>query len=44
MYIKNYYLDDDTDFANDSGSGAKKLLINLNTANPTYPFFETSSP
>ncbi len=41
-YIKNYYLDDDTDFENDIGS-KKKLLTSLNTINPTFPYIETSS-
>ena len=41
-YLKTYYIDDDTDFVNDSGSGPKKLLSSLNITNPTYPIFETS--
>lgn len=42
-YIKNYYIDDDTDFVSDSGSSPKKLLTNLNTYNPKFPYIETSS-
>lgn len=42
-YIKGYYIDDDTDFLSDSGSSAKKLLTNLVTSNPNFPYFETTS-
>lgn len=42
-YIKNYYLDDDTDFLNDSGSSTKKILTTINLSNPSFPYFETSS-
>lgn len=42
-FIKEYYLDDDTDFNSDSGSSAKKSLSSLNTTNPYFPFFETGS-
>jgi len=42
-YIKNYYLDDDQNFLDDTGSGTKKLLTSLNTLNPTFPYFETTS-
>jgi hypothetical protein len=42
-YIKSYYIDDDPDFLSDSGSSAKKNLTNLNTSNPNFPYFETSS-
>lgn len=41
-YLKSYFLDDDTDFTNDSGSGTKKSLNTLNIGNSTYPVFETS--
>lgn len=42
-FLKNYYLDDDTSFTDDSGTGTKKSLLSLNVSNPTYPFIETSS-
>lgn len=42
-YLKNYYLDDDTSFTDDSGSSTKKLLTGLATSNPTFPFIELSS-
>ncbi len=42
-YIKLYYVDDDTDFLSDSGSSSKKLLTNLNIANPKFPTIDTSS-
>jgi hypothetical protein len=38
-YIKTYWLDDDTQFASESGQ-AKRLLTNLNTDNVHYPYFE----
>ena len=42
-YLKDYYIDDDLDFSSDSGSSAKKILTNLNTSNPNFPYFETTS-
>jgi hypothetical protein len=42
-YIKEYYIDDDLSFADDTGSASKKILSSLNTSNPTYPYFEISS-
>jgi hypothetical protein len=42
-YIKNYYIDDDISFMDDSGTGTRKSLSLLNVSNPTYPFIETSS-
>ncbi len=42
-YIKSYWLDDDSDFTNDSGSSSKKQLTNINISNVTFPFFEMSS-
>jgi hypothetical protein len=42
-YLKTYYVDDDTDFLSDVGSSTKKLLTNLNTANPTFPTIDTTS-
>lgn len=41
-YLKSYYLDDDTDFEHDVGSG-KKSLANINIDNISFPVFETSS-
>lgn len=42
-YLKTYYVDDDIDFVNDSGSSAKKVLTNINCSNPTFPTIDTSS-
>lgn len=42
-YIKNYWIDDDSDFNNDSGSSSKELLTNLNISNIAFPYFEMSS-
>lgn len=42
-YLKSYYLDDDTSFDSDAGSSAKKVLTNLNTSNPHFPFFAFTS-
>src|SRR3989338_2770111 len=41
--ISSYYLDDDTDFNNDSGSSSRKILTLLNVDNPSYPYIEISS-
>ena len=41
--MTTYYIDDDTDFTSDVGSSAKKILQNINTSNPTYPYIEMSS-
>lgn len=42
-FIKNYYLDDDESFDEDSGSKPKKLLTDLVISNPSYPYIEISS-
>lgn len=42
-FIKEYYLDDDSDFNSDSGSSDKKLLTGLNTSNATYVYIELNS-
>ncbi|RLC30879.1 hypothetical protein DRH13_03780 [Candidatus Woesebacteria bacterium] len=42
-YIKNYWIDDDSDFNNDSGSSSKKQLTNLNISNVAFPYFEMAS-
>ncbi|MFH1971172.1 MAG: lamin tail domain-containing protein [Patescibacteria group bacterium] len=42
-FLKNYYIDDDTDFNSDSGSSGKKLLSALNISNVNFPFIEVSS-
>ncbi len=42
-YIKGYYIDDDTDFLNDSGNSTKKLLTSLDISNFQYPFIDLSS-
>ena len=42
-YIKAYYIDDDTDFLNDSGNSPKKLLTGLDISNFQYPFINLSS-
>lgn len=42
-YIKNYYIDDDTDFLGDSGNSPKKLLTGLDISNFQYPFINLSS-
>ena len=41
--LTSYYLDDDTDFENDTGSSAKKSLSTLETSNPNYPYLEFAS-
>lgn len=38
-FLKGYWLDDDPNFATESGVG-KRQLTNLNTDNPQYPYFE----
>ncbi len=42
-YIKNYWIDDDNKFADDTGNSGKKLLSGLNTDNSSYPYFELNS-
>lgn len=42
-YIRDYYVDDDTSFIEDSGSSGKKTLSGLVTANVTYPHIELNS-
>lgn len=42
-YLKQYFIDDDQSFTSDSGSGAKKSLIDLTVTNVTHPYFEVSS-
>ncbi len=42
-YLRQYFIDDDLSFTSDSGSGAKKALVDLNITNVMYPYFETSS-
>lgn len=37
-YLKSYWIDDDTNFSDDSGNRQKQSLSNLNTGNTTYPF------
>ncbi len=41
--LTNYFLDDDTLFNDDSGSGKKKELSSLNTTNSNYPYLELNS-
>lgn len=41
--ISNYFLDDDTDFATDSGSSAKKNLSALNKSDPIHSYLEFDS-
>lgn len=40
--LKSYFLDDDTNFDDDSGTSAKKPLSALNTSTTTYPYIEFS--
>ncbi len=42
-YLKGYWLDDDTDFNDDSGSSSIKSLLGLNISNVNFPHIETSS-
>lgn len=42
-YLKSYYLDDDLDFASDSGSQDIKQLTDLNVDDVTFPYLEFSS-
>lgn len=42
-YLRQYVIDDDVSFTSDSGSGAKKTLVDLNITNVMYPYVETSS-
>ena len=41
--LSNYFLDDDTDFATDSGTSAKKALSAINNSNQTFPYIEIDS-
>ncbi len=41
--LTTYFLDDDIDFNNDSGTGSKKALTNIDNSNLLFPFFECSS-
>lgn len=41
--LTSYWVDDDTDFANDSGSSTKKSLSTLVKDNPQYQYVELSS-
>jgi len=42
-YIKNYWIDDDANWEDDSGTTAKKPLSTLNVLSSTFPYFDTSS-
>ncbi len=42
-YLKSYYIDDDENFSEDSGSSAKKILTNLVTDSNTFPHIDLSS-
>ena len=39
-YLKNYFIDDDIDFTNDSGSSKIKSLSNLSTENINFPVID----
>lgn len=41
-YLKDYWIDDDSDFANDSGSSPIKKLSSLVITNVSYPYFDIS--
>ncbi len=41
--LSTFWIDDDESFTEDTGSGAKKPLVNMNTDNPDYPYLEFSS-
>ncbi len=41
--ISNYWIDDDNDFINDSGTSSKKILSTLIKTNPQHPYIELSS-
>lgn len=42
-YLKSYWIDDDTNFNDDSGNSSKKSLSSINTSNATYPYVEFNS-
>lgn len=42
-FIKNYFVDDDTDFVSDSGNSPKRSLINLNTSSLIFPFINLAA-
>lgn len=41
--LSPYFLDDDTDFANDDGNSNKKSLSAINNSSPLYPYIEFGS-
>ena len=41
--LKDYWLDDDTSFTDDSGTSKKQALTSLNISNPNYPYLEFKS-
>lgn len=41
--ISSYWIDDDTDFTNDSGNSSKKSLQGIQGSDTQYPYFEVSS-
>lgn len=42
-FIKDYFIDDDSDFNSDIESRDKKILTSLNVQNPSYPYLEIGS-
>ncbi len=42
-YLKQYFIDDDEDFNNDSGNSGKKSLSNINISSINYPYYDLSS-
>lgn len=43
-FLKNYWLDDDTDFTSDSGNSPKILMSSIDTSNAYYPTIDLSNP
>lgn len=43
-FLRNYWLDDDIDFTNDSGNSPKILMSSIDTSNISYPTIDLNSP
>ena len=42
-YLKQYFIDDDEDFDNDSGNSGKKSLSSIDISSINYPYYDLSS-
>src|SRR5258706_3531972 len=41
--ISSFYIDDDTDFNNDTGNSSKKILTGIQGVDTQFPYFELTS-